>query len=143
MRCTEYLTTGVCALCTTYPGFLKRPLFMKIVGLFQKLKPRGTYEFLQAMVNSTSLGLDDEPMGPLQSLKHYVASKLLKDITTVVIRQATKEEMSVGDSGTVRGDRTPMVQLLTLQVNKLHSHFDIIIVLSCDVCLFFLACLID
>ena len=80
------------------------------------------------MVNSTSLGLDDEPMGPLQSLKHYVASKLLKDITTVVIRQATKEEMSVGDSGTVRGDRTPMVQLLTLQVNKLHSHFDIIIV---------------
>ena len=89
---------------------------MKMVGLFQKLKPRGTYEFLQSVVSSTALGLDDEPMGPLQTLKYYVASKLLKDITTVVIRQATKEETSVGDSGTVRGDRTPMVQLLTLQV---------------------------
>ena len=85
--------------------------------MFQKLKPRGIYEFLQAVVSSTALGLEDAPMGPLQSLKYYVASKLLKDISTVVIRQATKEEMSVGDSGTVRGDRTPMVQLLTLQVD--------------------------
>ena len=114
---------GICAVTSTYPGFLKRSLYMKMVGLFQKLKPRGTYEFLQSVVSSTALGLDDEPMGPLQTLKYYVASKLLKDITTVVIRQATKEEAStassIGNSGTVRGDRTPMVQLLTLQVGML------------------------
>ena len=51
----DSIATSVCAISKSYPEFFERSLFLRLMTTFRRLKPRGRFEFLQAIYNSTDI----------------------------------------------------------------------------------------
>ena len=49
----DNIATCICSISKYCPEFLERSLFLRIMTTFRRLKPRGRYEFLQAVYNSS------------------------------------------------------------------------------------------
>ena len=55
----DIVAASVCAVAREYAYFLKWPMFLKMISFFRQLKPRGRYEFLQAVVDTENLAPED------------------------------------------------------------------------------------
>ena len=56
----DAIASCLCAVSRPCPEFLKKPMFLRIMSTFRRLKSRGRYEFLLAVYNSTGIFPNEE-----------------------------------------------------------------------------------
>ena len=119
------ISSCLCSISKNYPEFLKRPLFLRMMSSFRRLKARGRYEFLQAVYNSTDIFPVNSPansgnMGVVDHLRPFLAG-LLADLSTVVLRYDDGDSNSKSDPSPPPRIRLPMIQLLTIKILTRHA----------------------
>ena len=116
----DSISSCLCSISKNYSEFLKRPLFLRMMSGFRRLKARGRYEFLQAVYNSTDIFPVESPansgnMGVIDHLRPFISS-LLADLSTVVLRYGDGDINTKSDTSSLPRIRLPMIQLLTIKI---------------------------